>query len=256
MSDLIVIQPQVTQLTVTEDVNQVVVSSVGVQGPAGATGATGAKGDTGDQGPSGVVAVTAPITNSGTSTSANIGISATALVKPVLKKTSGIYYRTPINLRNSTTTVNQRVYYTPIFVDSTTTFDRLACLTGPSYGGTGSVRMGIYNNTDGFPSTLILDAGTVATSAINTAYEITISQSLDAGLYWLAFCQQSSPATPQFVGVAAGDTVNQNLYITGATSLTAANIAGVIQSSVSGAFSNAASLSYSSIVAFTYIRAA
>jgi hypothetical protein len=40
MSDLIVIQPQVTTFTVTEDVNQVIVSSVGVQGPTGATGGT------------------------------------------------------------------------------------------------------------------------------------------------------------------------------------------------------------------------
>jgi hypothetical protein len=49
----------------------------GVKGDTGATGAKGDKGDTGDtgpQGPSGVIAVTAPITNSGTSTSANIGI--------------------------------------------------------------------------------------------------------------------------------------------------------------------------------------
>jgi hypothetical protein len=44
---------------------------VGAQGPTGDTGATG---------PSGVIAVTAPITNSGTSTSADIGIDQTALV--------------------------------------------------------------------------------------------------------------------------------------------------------------------------------
>jgi hypothetical protein len=69
----------------------------GVKGDTGATGATGAtgpqgeqgiqgvkgdKGDTGDTGPqgsSGVVSVTAPITNSGTSTAANIGIDQTGL---------------------------------------------------------------------------------------------------------------------------------------------------------------------------------
>jgi len=49
---------------------------VGAQGDKGDKGDTGAKGDTGDTGPSGVVAVTAPITNSGTSTSANIGVTA------------------------------------------------------------------------------------------------------------------------------------------------------------------------------------
>jgi hypothetical protein len=57
----------------------------GIQGEIGATGATGATGPQGEQGtqgatgPSGVVDVTAPITNSGTSTSANIGIDQSAL---------------------------------------------------------------------------------------------------------------------------------------------------------------------------------
>jgi len=51
----------------------------GETGATGATGATGPKGDTGDTGPSGVVSVTAPITNTGTSTAANIGIDQTGL---------------------------------------------------------------------------------------------------------------------------------------------------------------------------------
>ena len=49
----------------------------GPTGPNGATGATGPTGPavTGPTGPSGVISVTGPITNSGTSTSANIGIN-------------------------------------------------------------------------------------------------------------------------------------------------------------------------------------
>jgi hypothetical protein len=46
----------------------------GSDGADGADGAAGPKGDTGDQGSSGIISVTAPITNSGTSTEANIGI--------------------------------------------------------------------------------------------------------------------------------------------------------------------------------------
>jgi hypothetical protein len=55
---------------------------IGNTGATGATGAQGAKGDTGStgaQGPSGVVSVTAPITNSGTSTSATLGIDQTGI---------------------------------------------------------------------------------------------------------------------------------------------------------------------------------
>jgi hypothetical protein len=46
----------------------------GNTGDTGPTGPTGNTGDTGATGPSGVISVTGPITNSGTSTSANIGI--------------------------------------------------------------------------------------------------------------------------------------------------------------------------------------
>jgi len=48
----------------------------GADGADGATGPPGADGADGAVGPSGVVAVTAPITNSGTSTSATVGIAA------------------------------------------------------------------------------------------------------------------------------------------------------------------------------------
>jgi hypothetical protein len=51
----------------------------GEQGPQGIQGETGATGATGAQGSSGVVSVTAPITNTGTSTAANIGIDQSGL---------------------------------------------------------------------------------------------------------------------------------------------------------------------------------
>lgn len=51
----------------------------GDTGATGATGQTGAKGDKGDTGASGVVSVTSPITNTGTSGSAVIGIDQTLI---------------------------------------------------------------------------------------------------------------------------------------------------------------------------------
>jgi len=77
--------------------------------PAGATGATGATGNTGatgSQGPSGVVAVTSPITNSGTSTSATIGIDQTLLA---------------INMKQVATTVTDKAAgYTILAADENT----------------------------------------------------------------------------------------------------------------------------------------
>jgi hypothetical protein len=69
MSDITVVSTPVI-VEVSPQVYTVTVSSVGAQG------AKGDKGDKGDTGSSGVIAVTAPITNTGTSTSANIGINA------------------------------------------------------------------------------------------------------------------------------------------------------------------------------------
>ena len=54
-------------------------TSLGATGPTGPTGPTGATGATGATGSSGVIAVTSPITNSGTSTSATIGINQSLL---------------------------------------------------------------------------------------------------------------------------------------------------------------------------------
>jgi hypothetical protein len=53
----------------------------GIQGLIGPTGATGPAGTNGTNGSSGVIAVTSPITNSGTSTSASLGFDATGFVK-------------------------------------------------------------------------------------------------------------------------------------------------------------------------------
>jgi hypothetical protein len=67
MTDTIIVTPITQAVTVSSS------------GPQGATGATGAKGDTGATGSSGVVSVTAPVTNSGTSTAAILGLDQTAL---------------------------------------------------------------------------------------------------------------------------------------------------------------------------------
>lgn len=66
--------------TITVQETQVVLSTQ-VVGPQGPTGSQGPTGPQGPQGPSGVVNVTSPITNSGTSTNAQLGFDATGFVK-------------------------------------------------------------------------------------------------------------------------------------------------------------------------------
>jgi len=265
----------------------------GDKGDTGATGATGAKGDTGDigaQGPSGVVTVNAPLTNAGTSSAANLSISAgttsaagalqltdsvsststttaatpaavktaydLALLQPVLKLQSGQFRRTPYPGNSSFAMSPNVTYYTPIYIPQSTDFDRLACRTG-TFNASNTVRLGIYSDLNGRPSSLILDAGTVSASAATTDYLITISQTLETGVYWLAF-NSISNTTTQFLGVAAAG-INAISQLVQSSSTINGNNNGAYTQSVnvsSGFPSTASSLTITSTFAYTFIRAA
>ena len=244
MTDTIVIQPQINTLAITEDVNDVVISSVGVQGAkgdTGATGATGAKGDTGDtgaQGPSGVVTVNAPLTNAGTSSAANLSISAgttsaagalqltdsvsststTTAATPAAVKTaydladarllkyathwrvkylSANWYdaKNGATISSSAYTLN-RLYLYPLFIQESITIDRLGVECTVANAST-TWRVGIYNaDSNGVPTTVLLDAGTVDTSTTGLK-TITVSQTLNTGLYYIAGVWQGGSTSPQ-----------------------------------------------------------
>ena len=95
----------------------------------------------------------------------------------------------------------------PFPVGEATTIDRITCgVIGTGNAGS-VVRLGFYNDDDGFPGALLFDAGTV--DATSSGYkEITVSQSLTANtLYWVAFCWQGgSPgsATVRASGIGSG----------------------------------------------------
>ena len=78
------------------------------------------------------------------------------------------------------------------YVSVAGTFDRITVNSGAAVTNPTTVRLGIYNNSGNKPSTLVLDAGTVTVTAINTVYEITISQTLDIGWYWLCAANQTA----------------------------------------------------------------
>ena len=102
---------------------------------------------------------------------------------------------------NVTPTLN-RVMAVPFFCRKTTTFDRIAVSQVTNAPATSVMRLGIFND-DGtaYPGTVLLDAGTVATSAGAPATrEITISQQLTPGLYWLAAVQQVAGGSGTYFG--------------------------------------------------------
>lgn len=86
-----------------------------------------------------------------------------------------------------------RLYPFMIYTDMT--IDYIACEIVTTAGGAGSVtRLGIYDDVGGVPTNLVLDAGTVATTATGMA-SIAISKALTAGIYWMTAVAQGV-ATP------------------------------------------------------------
>ena len=109
-------------------------------------------------------------------------------LKPALTRwvTPGWYMRVP----TSSTATAELIYYIPIFVEETTTYIRIGTQVATAAAGTADLRIFAWDN--GLPGALILSAGTVDTGT--TGYkEITISQQLTRGYYFLAIRCSAAP---------------------------------------------------------------
>lgn len=84
-----------------------------------------------------------------------------------------------------------RLYAVPVPIPTQMTFDRIAIVIAT--GATGSMRLGIYNDSGTYPNTLELDAGTVDTGTTGIK-AITINKTLAAGLYWWVFLPEAAPS--------------------------------------------------------------
>jgi len=165
---------------------------------------------------------------------------------------SANYYATASNNSSVSAAVNQ-TYFTLLFVPASTTFDRIATRTGATHAGTSVARLGIYNNdANGQPSTVVFDAGTVSCTAANSVYEITISQTLAAGSYWLATNVQTVGTTPNF----RTSTTPYFQTTQGTTAGGGAQLIGWQQTGVTGAFATATGLTGGTNVVTTYLRKA
>lgn len=186
-----------------------------------------------------------------------IDTTAFALITS-LPKITGRYYRTWSVIAPAAGTLSlSTTYYTPIYVTKTATVDRLVVRTASTFSGSGVVRLGIYNSdANGQPSTVLLDAGTVATSAASTDYSITVSQSLTPGTYWLAMNTQTAATTNSYQSIIGTANTVGILQDMGAASTTGALYSGYSQASVTGAFGTAASLTAAQTTGVTWVRIA
>jgi hypothetical protein len=130
------------------------------------------------------------------------------------------------------------VHFVPFFLSSSITLDRIGAECTGAIAST-VYRLGIYNsNSDGYPSSLILDAGTIDTSTTG-AKEITISQALTPGLYYFASVNQGAAGNPTMRCYSSTSGNNAPL---GATSMqTTSYTSSIFQASVGGALPATAS---------------
>lgn len=134
----------------------------------------------------------------------------------VFRRLSAVAYAAPRILSLSTYAAALNSMHLQPMPLTAGTLDRIGIeVTGA--GGVGSViRLGLYaDNGEGFAGALILDAGTVDSTGTGVK-EITVSQAVSAGLYWLAYVAQ----------VGTAPTVRSGLGVDGGThnETTAANI--------------------------------
>jgi len=136
-------------------------------------------------------------------------------------------------------------FYFPVFLP-TASYDRISMRSG-AFVGTATVRMGLYNasSTTGLPTTVVFDAGTVSPSVINTNYEITISQSLTAGYYYMAINLQAKTGDGDYITGGALPTPGLPFLTTATSFGTGVGFNYFTQSGVSGAFATAGSLTAS-----------
>lgn len=79
----------------------------------------------------------------------------------------------------------------PFLVPVRRAFDRIGVnVTGAAAAG-GVLRFGIYADGGGVPGSLLVDAGTVSSTSTG-AREVTISQTLNPGVWWLAAVTQTA----------------------------------------------------------------
>jgi hypothetical protein len=94
---------------------------------------------------------------------------------------------------------NNRLYYLPYLITTSTTFDRMGLEHLGVVGGAGSVvRLGIYSSTDGLPSTRVLDAGSLDLTTAVAFKTIPISVTLAPGLYYLGVVAQITSGSCTF----------------------------------------------------------
>ena len=165
--------------------------------------------------------------------------------------TSGQYFFCNSQGTTSTgNTTNNTVRVSPWLVTEAITISRLFAEFTVAGEASSEFRFGIWNDDGaGKPGTLLLDAGTASTAGSPGAFEVTVSQAVGPGIYWVGGAVQNASSTQPTMRTVNTSTMPTALPL--GSSLPSTTAAGTfIQGSVTGAFSDfTASPSLSTIAA-------
>lgn len=172
---------------------------------------------------------------------------------PALVPLTGEYVGPIISGNQNQTGVNQEVWYVPVRLAAAKTYDRISIVTVTAAGTTGTARLGLYKGNTGRPGALVFDAGTVSIITTTGAKEITISQAVPRGFYFLAMLMEFTGTAPVFSGFANLQGGDQLQSAAGVGSVRSTFVA----TGQSGAFpSNAPTVALKAIGAMIQLRAA
>jgi hypothetical protein len=108
---------------------------------------------------------------------------------------SGAYLQMPHSLSDATTGAANTMYAASIMVDRTCTINQLSTYVTTAGSAGDVVRLGIYNDLNGKPGTRVLDGGTASTVTTGAWADVSVSQILEAGIYWLVLARQGGATT-------------------------------------------------------------
>lgn len=162
----------------------------GIQGIQGIQGVKGDKGDTGDTGPQGIQGIPGPEGPMGPAGTGG-GVGTTGVIKPKSGNWFGPYEAPGSSNYGG---VLNRLDLIPIWIPQSVTINGIGVMVSTA-GAAGSVaRLGLYNSkSDGMPGTVRFDAGTTLTASTGVK-TISTTQTIPAGLYYLAAVPQTAAA--------------------------------------------------------------